>query len=195
MDSKGFTVATGVAYSPLGFSTDDNNNSNHREKTNHLYCGCCCDVRRATLAVNAITIIMNVILMILLFFGTNFMAKNAAEIAEDMDDDQAKQDFEKLAQNGSLQLFEAFADIFLFVSIFLHACGIYGALKFQSWGVTVAAVSYGVSLLLNLLLFNPIHIIISALFFYPHVILIKEMKEGIMTDYNYPNIASCCGNV
>jgi hypothetical protein len=187
------TIETGVHYTPLGFSADGSNHNSNRE--NHLFCGCCCDVRRATLVVNAITITMNVLFMILLFFGVNFVAKNADQFTEDMDDDQAKQDFEKLAENGSLQLIEVFVDIFLFVSIFLHACGIYGALKFKTWGVTVAAVSYAIAFLINLISLSPINIFISGLFFYPHVILLKEMKEGIMTDYNYPNIASCCGNV
>jgi hypothetical protein len=186
------TVETGVVYNPMGFAMGDNNNSN---RENHLYCGCCCDVRRATLVVNAISISMNVIAMIFLFFGVHYMAKNADKIAEDMDDDQAKQDFAKIAKNGTLPLIEAFADIFLIVSIFLHACGIYGALKYQTWGVAVAAVAYGLTLLIHLVSLNIIHVIIAGLFFYPHVILIKEMKEGIMTDYNYHNVASCCGTV
>lgn len=163
-----------------------------RGRENHLFCGRCCDVRRATLAVNILTIVMNLLFMIAMFFGFEFVMKNADAIAEDMDDDEAKEAFENFAKSGSLQLLEAFVDIFFVVSIALHAIGVYGALKYQVWAVMVAAISYGIAFTIALLGFNIMNMFLTGLFLYPHIVLIKEIKEGIMTDYNYERVRSCC---
>ena len=166
-----------------------------RDRENHLFCGCCCDVRRATLVVNIITIVLNLIFLILTFVGLNFMSNNLDVIEEDMDDDEAKEAMENFAQTGGFALLEVVISLFLFVSIFLHAVGIYGALKFKVWAVAVGATSYGLGVLMHLLLMNFPHFVLSALFLYPHIILILEINQGIMTDYNYENVANCCGGV
>ena len=159
-----------------------------------LFCGCCCDVRRATLIVNIITIVLNLFTFVFMFVGFNFVTNNLDAIEEDMNS-QDKEDLENFVKSGGFALLEVMMSIFLFVSIFLHAVGVYGALKFQKWAITVAAASYGVGVVLHLLGMNLIHVVISGLFLYPHIVLIQEINQGIMTDYNYENVANCCGGV
>jgi len=36
-------------------------------------------------------------------------------------------------------------------------------------------------------------LLVSGFMLYPHLIMYKEMKEGIMTELNYHKIAHCCG--
>jgi len=49
-------------------------------------------------------------------------------------------------------------------------------------------------LFVGIVTFDIGNIIVSALFLYPHYFMHKLMKAGIMTDYNYHKIASCCGD-
>ena len=51
-----------------------------------------------------------------------------------------------------------------------------------------------VSLLFGVLALDFGAVVMGGLFLYPHIIMYKEMKEGIMTEYNYHKIAHCCGN-
>jgi hypothetical protein len=55
-----------------------------------------------------------------------------------------------------------------------------------------AAVSYSISCLLGLISLNFVHVTIAGFFLYPHIIMIKEMQEGIMTEDNYSSVATCC---
>ena len=131
----------------------------------------------------------------MMFFGIKFIETNASSIAEDMDDDEGKAQFENMAENGSFKLIEGMVDLFLVVSIAMHGCGIYGALKFQPWAIIVAAVAYGITLFFALLGVNLIQIIVCGVFLYPHIILLKEIQAGIMSEVNYEHVANCCGTV
>mmetsp|Transcript_35478 Transcript_35478/g.55240 ORF Transcript_35478/g.55240 Transcript_35478/m.55240 type:complete len:216 (-) Transcript_35478:206-853(-) len=161
-------------------------------RENHLFCNCCCDVRRATLVVNGITIVWNLLVMLLMFIGFEFLVKNADQIAADMDDDEAANDLKAMASNGSLGWLEAAIDIFFMFSIVLHGFGVYGALKYEVWAIVVAAVAYGIGLAFAVLGLDFMNIFMKGMFLYPHLVLIKEIREGIMTDYNYANVKSCC---
>ena len=163
-------------------------------RPNHLFFGHCCDCRRAVLVVNGITITLNILSMIIVAIGFGFINKNVDDIEADMSDDAAKKELDEFVKGGNLAIVETLLEFFVAISIGLHACGVYGALKFKQWGVMTAAVAYGLALFLNLLAFNILDIILAGVFLYPHIYLIKEMKEGIMTDYNYHNVASCCGS-
>lgn len=158
----------------------------------HLYFNYCCDCRRAVLAVNAISITWNLIMLIVFNVYLNYMGSHPDQIESNMSEEEA-QKFDQFAKGGQLQFVEALIDAFTFVAIFMHACGIFGALKFKKWGIAVAGSAYAVSFTLNLLSFNVPNMILAGALGYPHYFLIKEINEGIMTDYNYHNVASCCG--
>lgn len=161
-------------------------------RQNHLFLRCCCDCRRATLVVNCFTIVWNLIIMILMFVGVEFLEKNASAIAQDMDDDQVAKEFEEMAKNGTLDFMEGIMDVIFMFSIVLHGFGVYGAIHYQNWAIIVSAVGYGIALFFALIGLDFANIIIKGLFLYPHLVLIKEINEGIMTDYNYANVKSCC---
>jgi hypothetical protein len=180
-------------YSPDGpFGAASGSAAAPGNRGNHLYCNYCCDSRRAVLSVNIISIVINIVLLLVVNVGLNYMSKHPDEIEQNMSEEDAK-NFDAAVKNGGVQMAEAFWDAFLVIAMFMHACGIYGALKFKKWGVATAASAYVISFLLNLIGFDFINLVIAVALGYPHYFLIKEINEGIMTDYNYHNVASCCG--
>jgi hypothetical protein len=83
--------------------------------------------------------------------------------------------------------------IFTLFAIGVAYLGITGAKEFTEWKVGVAAGWYCIGALLSLLGLDIIGVICSALFAYPHIVFIQEMRKGIMTEENYPKEEhSCC---
>ena len=159
---------------------------------NHIYCNFCCDCRRAVLAVNAISIIWKIIMLVIVNILLEYMNDNREDVEANMSDAD-KEEFENLVQGGNMKIIELIVDILTFISIAFHACGIYGALKFKKWAVAVGGSAYAIWGALALIQFRIVDVILAAALGYPHYFLIKEINEGIMTDYNYHNVASCCG--
>lgn len=194
-----------------------------RGHQNHLLCGCCCDVRRATLVMNLITIILNIITMIGLFVYVRVMGNalydydydNYMDIAEDIDFDQTNtvvdtnngkgQDYQTFdyhtyddmhivrdRQRKGLYIFGEIFEIILLLSTVLHCFGVYGAIYYKSNPIKVAAISYAIPFTYSLFSFNLTGTLLTGFFLYPHIVLLKEIENGIMTPYNYENIKSCC---
>jgi hypothetical protein len=80
------------------------------------------------------------------------------------------------------------------VTIGVSFLGIMGAKDYIEWKVMVAAAWYIIGALLSLRGLDVIGVIFSALFAYPHIVFIQEMRNGIMTEENYPKeeYSICC---
>ena len=187
-------IATGVllgSYDPFSDNNNASSSSSSRGES-HVICGVCCDTRRGVIIVNSITIVLHFIMLISVFIGFGFLSQNSDTILDEMDDDVAKNTFEDWAANGNMKTMEIIVSILLIASMTMHGCGIYGAFQFELWGVITATVSYGISLLLGLISLNFIHVLVAGFFLYPHIIMIKEMQDGIMTESNYDEGVCCC---
>lgn len=158
----------------------------------HLYCNYCCDTRRAVLVVNVVSIVINLIVLLVVNVGFNFIINHPDEVEKDMTD-QEKANLEQALHSGYLEMVEAMTDAFLVVSMAMHGCGIYGALKFKKWAVATAGSAYAISFVLNLMQGSILNLILAVALGYPHYFFMKEINEGIMSDYNYHNVAHCCG--
>jgi hypothetical protein len=178
------------SYDP--FSNAHGSGSSSSDRESHVFCGFCCDLRRAVLILNSITATFHFLMMIGMFAGFSFLNHNSDSIVDAMDDDVAKEQFESWAEHGNFKAIEALVGILFIGSIAMHGCGIYGAYKFEMWGVVTAAISYAISCLLGLISLNFLHVIVAGVFLYPHVVMIKEMQEDIMTEDNYSSVSSCC---
>eukprot|EP00980_Cylindrotheca_fusiformis_P017812 scaffold5630_cov64-Cylindrotheca_fusiformis.AAC.1 len=84
-------------------------------RENHLYFGCCCDVRRAVLILNIITICCNLITMIYLAFVAHIVQDDPSFVYET---DVSQEDF-----RTGVAIFEGFIEIVLLISCVLHAFG------------------------------------------------------------------------
>ena len=158
----------------------------------HLYCHYCCDTRRAVLVVNVVSIVINLVVLLIVNVGFNFIINNPDEVEEDMTDEE-KADLEHALHSGYFQMVEAMTDAFLVLSMAMHGCGIFGALKFKKWAVATAGSAYAISFVLHLMGGSFLNVILAGVLGYPHYFFIKEINEGIMSDYNYHNVAICCG--
>jgi len=92
-----------------------------------------------------------------------------------------------------LYILERYMDVWILVGISLHSFGAYGAIKFKSWAVQVAAIAYTLPMILSIVCFDPLILSLSGcLCLYPHLVLLKEIKEGVMTPYKYEYVSACC---
>ena len=151
------------------------------QKEGHLYMGCCCDTRRATIIVNIVNLVLAVITA--LIYG---LASGIA--VNELDDDAIKNDIAN--KSGAIAGIIA---LFFVIALTFSGLGIYGAMKYNKCMVISAAVWYGLSALVSLSGGDVLGCVISGLFCYPHVMFVQEMQKGIMTEQNYPNeMHSCC---
>jgi hypothetical protein len=139
----------------------------------HRFMFFCCDMRRAVIILDAITIFL--VLVHFIFF-VGFGIQLEADTG------------------GSFQVPSVGEAIFWgLVGVAMPACGMYGALKFKYNFVVLAAFYFGFQLFLDLFMLNVFSLIWGAVFLYPHAMLVKEMNKGIMTEEKYPNEKySCC---
>ncbi|CAB9498613.1 expressed unknown protein [Seminavis robusta] len=159
-------------------------------KRGHKCCGGCCDVRRATIIVNIISMVLGVV-GVLFMITAGSIASNLD--ASNYDDDEmvaAINELEGTDFGGSMGVAIALSS----VRILLNAAGIWGALKYNVVGVGAGLVAYGLEFLFSLITFNIVGLIWNGFFAYPHVYLIMEMRNGIMNAQTYEDIEkqSCC---
>lgn len=159
-----------------------------------LCCNCCCDFRRAVLIVNGIGILLKLLEMLGIALIATYVSKNVDSIENDMDDDDAVKTLDSIVKGGLLGMFELIIEVLETITIGLYACGIYGALKFKEWGIITAACAYSFQLFIGIISMDFGNIIVTALFLYPHYFMLKLMRAGIMTEFNYHKFASCCGD-
>ena len=178
----------------LNISGSEEPNSSSSSSSSHLFCNCCCDCRRACLVINAISIVLKIVMICIVGIGGKYISNNIQQIETDIDDDAYRKQVDQFVEEGGIQIVETVVDFFSMISIGLHPCGIYGAIHFKQWGIIVAGSTYTVSLLFGVLALDFGAVVMGGVFLYPHIIMYKEMKEGIMTEYNYHKIAHCCGN-
>jgi len=161
----------------------------------HVLCfNYCCDFRRAVIIVNAISIVLKLLVMMGVAIFASTIGKNLYNVEASIDDDEIREQLDEIVKSGMVPIIEAAVEVIETISIVLHLCGIYGALQFKRWGVITAGVTYAVQLSVGVLSLDFGNVVLSALYLYPHVSMFKLMRDGVMTEYNYPNIASCCGD-
>lgn len=153
-----------------------------RVKQGHLCCGgcgcdCCCDVRRASIVVDTINVCLNLLVLI----AVTEIQVETSRITDDL----------VKSELGSFPYGVAVA--WAVVSIICYGCGILGAIQYDISLVGVALLWYCADFLRALIQFNLGGLLIAAFFAYPHVFLVKEIRQGIMSRENYHNeMHSCC---
>ena len=181
---------------PMSFeSSGENFSPDIMTGNQHTVCfNVCCDFRRAVLIVNGITIGLKIMAMIGLAVVLHYVNDNIDDIENDIDDDATRKQLDEYFKSGKVAGFEWFFEILETVSIGLHLCGIYGALVYKQWGVIVAGSLYALQVVVALFHLDIVSLVIGGMMLYPHVYMVKLMKEGIMTPHNYHRIATCCGD-
>ena len=85
------------------------------------------------------------------------------------------------------------------VFIICLVSGIVGAVNYNTTFVFLALIAHVSDMVLACVFVNSFpfwmsvgYIVVDCLFLYPHVVLLKEMQNGIMTPANYENEKQCC---
>ena len=150
----------------------------------HRCCGGCCDMRRAVIIVDAVGI------FICIFYAIYFaiLAKVVEETDSPTFDAQTKDQVE-----GMMIKMEHVFLTLMAIKIPLNGLGIYGAVKFKFWPVGVALAAYTVEFIIDMFAFNIGGLLLAGFFAYPHVVFLRELKSGVMSELNYPTEKySCC---
>jgi hypothetical protein len=147
----------------------------------HSFCGCMCDMRRAVIIVNIISLIF----VTIAFF--TFISYSSSKFRDQFDDDNAQKSFDE-SDNWR----GAFIAVIV-LSFIIHILGILGAVRFSRWMVLVAGIWLGLGFLSCLFTLNIGGVVVLGLFAYPHFIFFREIQRGIMGTDNYANERqSCC---
>ena len=148
----------------------------------HSFLGCMCDMRRAVIIVNIISLTFVIIGMIA------FIVVSSPKYREQYDDhEDAQEDFDDLDEYRGAII------ALLIISFFIHISGIVGGVRFSRWMVLMTGVWLSLGCFFNLLGLNFIAAVVYGLFAYPHFIFFREIQMGIMSTENYTNEAqSCC---
>lgn len=150
----------------------------------HRCCGGCCDMRRAVIIVDAVGI------FICVFYAIYFAI--LAEAVEETDSPTMDDATKKQVEGMMVQMEHVFL-VLMAIKIPLNGLGIYGAMKFKFWPVAVALAAYVVECIIDAVAFNIGGLLLAGFFAYPHVVFLREMKSGVMSELNYPTEKySCC---
>ena len=105
------------------------------------------------------------------------------------DDDAAQEIAEQLKAKISIPVVIFMECAF----IVCFAIGISGAISYNKNFVVVSLIAYCVKFGMAAVQLNLLAMIVQMLFVYPNALLVKEIKDGIMTPHNYENEKqSCC---
>lgn len=150
-------------------------------KQSHMCCGCCCDTRRAVIAVNVIS--MSFATLAIFTISTI----SSGKYAEQFDDDEVLGALGEI-DGAAVGMTIGFASL----GMLCNACGIYGASKFNQWAVLVAGIWYLVEFFRSLVFLDLAGAIMAGFFAYPHAIFWQEMRKGVMSPASYPQEEQCC---
>jgi hypothetical protein len=153
------------------------------ERKSHRCCWFFCDCRIAVIVVDIITIIELVV-----------------ELGRTPGNYETVQDngrFIDFDENGTVVYSIEKVSIgvlvgFCVAGLVCMTSGILGALKFNWPAVSVAFVYQGLTFILTCVILNGIGIIWTLCFTYPHLVLISEIRHGIMTEERYQIEKYCC---
>jgi hypothetical protein len=152
-------------------------------KQGHAFCGGCCDVRRAVIIVNIISITFASIGLVTM--GGLMVASSAS-----YDDDEVQ---EAMSAFNSANLSMGVAIALAAIRIIANGVGIYGAVTYNIWMVGISLLVYCFDFVMGVIAVNVLGLVMIGLFAYPHFFFIKEVRSGIMSEANYVNEKqSCC---
>lgn len=169
-------------------------------KRGHVFCGCCCDVRRATIVMNIVFLVFAIISVIMVT-----QAISTLDATEELLQDDVIRDPYNDVQNALV-----ISMIITALSIIFMALAIYGAICFRAAFVWPNVVYLAVSFIINIIVsmsasnvglsyrYGAINVlyglVITAFVIYPQAFFIYEIQfSKTMSCVTYPREEqSCC---
>ena len=165
-------------------------------KQGHSFCGCCCDVRRATIIINICTIVS-----IIYSVASFYVMQSVLQLNTDsIQDDEVKQQMEAMDPSS---IYTPLVISVLVLRSLGSIAAIVGAMKYIVWPVIVNFVILIVIAIPGIVTsvqagtpaaFIILIQIVNCFFIYPQVMLVYEIKGSkTMSQQSYPREEqSCC---
>lgn len=170
-----------------------NESSRSGVKQGRSCCGGCCDMRRAVIIVNSVSVVILLFGFLEIIGGREWAKISIGSNSTDFDD-PTQAAMEQLADINI-----GWVIVSVLAKVIVSFVGIFGALYFNIYMVGVAGLMYGAQALyffITIFAVSPVvigNVILAACFAYPHYFFIQESRNGSMTKANYPNEKqSCC---
>jgi len=181
-----------------------------QEKQGAKCCFCCCDYRRAVVAISVCYIVYYILLIILSATGAG-----ASLVVRDVIDDMTQEDRDNLEDMGTMAIVTIVVSVlFLFFNIWTLCAALRYSTCMLSTNVLLILVQLGFNIYsfwataetadkeynvefntTNFIVSIVFSIIFYGLYLYPVIGLISEIKSGVMSQATYPREAySCCCN-
>lgn len=160
--------------------------SSATKKRGHKFFGCWCDMRRAVIIVN----VLSICIASSELSWAILIAKPRLYSTTYYDDDTKENEYKYYPEEHNPGLVAV-----LSVVLFANLCGISGALSYNAWLVGLSLTAHATRFLFDIVEYNRYSylMLLSVLFVYPHVPFIMELKKGTMSEENYSNEEySCC---
>ncbi|CAB9501754.1 expressed unknown protein [Seminavis robusta] len=163
------------------------------ERRGHSCFGCLCDMRRAVIACNAVSLVFALVEIVaaitLLALYEELETKN-----DDQDGTVGASSVEWFRFNNH-EMSKTILGIALgfgLLSTVFFSLGIRGAKQYDTSLVGSALFYYCVNVIANLILLSPLGVLFAGLAVYPHIMLYLELRNGIMSEENYINERNTC---
>jgi hypothetical protein len=189
LDSNSRCAASVVSIEPsvLRLATEGEPDDPDERKTD-LCCGFCCDVLRASIIVNIISLVGVAIWLLLVWWGLAVI--NSYDMTT-VEDDQL---FEEL---NELENYVITTEVILYISVMCLSVifalvGIIGASKFNKYLVLATGVWYIIDCIYFLSVGWFGHAFGVAAYSYPHIALYLALRSGTISRQNYMRERYCC---
>ena len=166
-------------------------------KQGHLFFGCCCDMRSATIVINTIVLTLNLLFMISFYFLLDFLFSDVMTNA--IEDDELKHEMEAIDLPAT---FTVLLIILLGPGCLCSLAAIVGAMRYKAWLVIVNIIYLTAIFILPVIIsiqedsadFAIKILLVYCFFMYPHVMLVYELKGSkTMSRQTYHREEqSCC---
>jgi hypothetical protein len=159
-------------------------------KKGHRLLGLCCDMRRATILVNAASLAFGVLALMdltIMLRYSNFDYRFGDTMYFYEDFFQDVYEYEEFLSRIDASAFSTksiiLSMLYVLFRMICEGLGIYGASTYRQWMVGVALAGYIIDVLACFVRWNDFGVIWAAFCVYPHVMLIYEIRKGIMTQH------------
>jgi hypothetical protein len=186
------------------------------EKQGHIFCGFCCDVRRAVIVLNIIGMVVTFCSILFSLLGLTLVdiaddivhnvnisdISNATTFNDDLfwDNSTNTSMFESANMTEIVEGFDSVKDpvtsifkivvVVMIIGFGVHLITFLGAIHYNYYFVSVGVIWS----LLNYFIVPGSGLILLTFYLYPHIMFILEIRTGIMSEYTYGvrEEHSCC---
>jgi len=165
----------------------DSDSRDSRERKADLFCGSCCDLRKACIVVNSVFVVLIVLYVVFSLLGHTPTFFRSTIDFDNYDDDDSN-----VTRGQPINASFVRAIIRTTCGILFCGIGIVGALRFQKYMVLSTAIWYCIDVILGVVYRGWTGVVVSAFFGYAHIALFLALHKSKITVENYSSTEKYC---